>query len=54
VPGEVHRAEVGLEVADDWQGVARGEVGFSGPAATARSHASVLRAFLGEAALTNS
>ncbi len=45
-------AEVGLEVADEVVVVARGEVGFSGPAATARSHASVLRAFLGEAALT--
>jgi branched-chain amino acid transport system ATP-binding protein len=47
-------AEVGLEVADEVVVVARGEVGFSGPAATARSHASVLRAFLGEAALTSS
>jgi branched-chain amino acid transport system ATP-binding protein len=44
-------AEVGLEVADEVVVVARGEVGYSGPAATARSHASVLRAFLGEAAL---
>jgi branched-chain amino acid transport system ATP-binding protein len=44
-------AEVGLEVADDVVVVARGEVAFSGPAEAARSHASVLRAFLGEAAL---
>ncbi|MET7392858.1 ABC transporter ATP-binding protein [Dactylosporangium sp. NPDC005572] len=44
-------AEVGLEVADEVVVVARGEVGYSGPASTARSHASVLRAFLGEAAL---
>jgi branched-chain amino acid transport system ATP-binding protein len=44
-------AEVGLEVADEVVVVARGEVGYSGPAETARSHASVLRAFLGEAAL---
>ncbi|HEY3259375.1 MAG TPA: ABC transporter ATP-binding protein [Pseudonocardiaceae bacterium] len=44
-------AEVGLEVADDVVIVARGEVVFSGPASAARSHASVLLAFLGEAAL---
>jgi branched-chain amino acid transport system ATP-binding protein len=44
-------AEVGLEVADDVVVVARGEVVFSGPAAVARSHSSVLLAFLGEAAL---
>jgi branched-chain amino acid transport system ATP-binding protein len=44
-------AEVGLEVADEVVVVARGEVGYSGPASTARSHASVLRAFLGEVAL---
>ncbi len=44
-------AEVGLAVADEVVVVARGEVVFSGPATTARSHASVLRAFLGEAAL---
>jgi branched-chain amino acid transport system ATP-binding protein len=44
-------AEVGLEVADEVVVVVRGEVGYSGPAATARSHSSVLRAFLGEAAL---
>jgi branched-chain amino acid transport system ATP-binding protein len=44
-------AEVGLEVADEVVVVARGEVGYSGPAETARTHASVLRAFLGEAAL---
>ena len=46
-------AEVGLEVADEVVVVARGEVGYSGPASTARNHASVLRAFLGEAALAN-
>jgi branched-chain amino acid transport system ATP-binding protein len=45
-------AEVGLEVADDVVVVARGEVVFSGPASEARSNASVVRAFLGEAALT--
>jgi branched-chain amino acid transport system ATP-binding protein len=44
-------AEVGLEVADDVVVVARGEVVFSGPASVARSHSSVLLAFLGEAAL---
>jgi branched-chain amino acid transport system ATP-binding protein len=47
-------AELGLEVADDVVAMARGEVVFSGPAGRARSHASVLRAFLGEAALTGS
>ncbi|MBM7808728.1 branched-chain amino acid transport system ATP-binding protein [Geodermatophilus bullaregiensis] len=45
-------AELGLEVADDVVAMARGEVVFTGPAAQARSNASVLRAFLGEAALT--
>ena len=47
-------AEAGLEVADHVVAVARGEVIFSGAADTARSHASVLRAFLGEAALADS
>ena len=47
-------AEAGLEVADHVVAVARGEVVFSGAADTARSHASVLRAFLGEAALADS
>jgi branched-chain amino acid transport system ATP-binding protein len=47
-------AEMGLEVADDVVAMARGEVVFTGPAAQARSNASVLRAFLGEAALTGS
>jgi branched-chain amino acid transport system ATP-binding protein len=42
-----------LEVADDVVAVARGEVVFSGSAESARSHASVLRAFLGEAALAD-
>lgn len=46
-------AEVGLEVADDVVAVARGEVVFRGAAEEARSHASVLRAFLGEAALAD-
>ncbi len=46
-------AEAGLEVADHVVAVARGEVVFSGAADTARSHASVLRAFLGEAALAD-
>ncbi|MFW6773896.1 ABC transporter ATP-binding protein [Nocardioides sp. CPCC 205120] len=45
-------AEAGLDVADDVVAVARGEVVYSGPAAEARDNASVLRAFLGEAALT--
>jgi branched-chain amino acid transport system ATP-binding protein len=44
-------AEAGLDVADDVVAIARGEVVYSGPAKEARSHASVLRAFLGEAAL---
>jgi branched-chain amino acid transport system ATP-binding protein len=44
-------AEAGLDVADEVSAMARGEVVFSGPADAARSHASVLRAFLGEAAL---
>jgi branched-chain amino acid transport system ATP-binding protein len=44
-------AEAGLEVADDVVAVARGEVVWSGPATEARSNASVLLAFLGEAAL---
>jgi branched-chain amino acid transport system ATP-binding protein len=44
-------AEAGLEVADDVVAVARGEVVWAGPAAEAKNNASVLRAFLGEAAL---
>jgi len=44
-------AEAGLDVADEVVAVTRGEVVYSGPAKEARSHASVLRAFLGEAAL---
>jgi branched-chain amino acid transport system ATP-binding protein len=44
-------AEAGLEVADDVVVVARGEVVFSGSADVARSHSSVVLAFLGEAAL---
>ena len=47
-------AEMGLEVADEVVAMSRGEVVFTGPAAQARSNASVLRAFLGEAALTGS
>ncbi|MET0740936.1 MAG: ABC transporter ATP-binding protein [Candidatus Nanopelagicales bacterium] len=47
-------AEAGLDVADDVAVMARGEVVFSGAAEAARSHASVLRAFLGEAALAES
>jgi branched-chain amino acid transport system ATP-binding protein len=46
-------AEAGLEVADDVVVVARGEVVFSGAASVARSHSSVVLAFLGEAALAN-
>ncbi len=45
-------ADMGLEVADDVVAMARGEVVFTGPAGQARSHTSVLRAFLGEAALS--
>ncbi|MEV0595739.1 ABC transporter ATP-binding protein [Nonomuraea cavernae] len=44
-------AEAGLEVADDVAVVSRGEVVFSGTAKEAASHSSVLRAFLGDAAL---
>jgi branched-chain amino acid transport system ATP-binding protein len=44
-------ADMGLEIADDVVAMARGEAVFSGPAEQARSNASVLRAFLGEAAL---
>jgi branched-chain amino acid transport system ATP-binding protein len=46
-------AEAGLDVADEVVAVARGEVVYSGPAAEARNHADVLRAFLGEAALAS-
>jgi branched-chain amino acid transport system ATP-binding protein len=46
-------AEMGLEIADEVVAMARGEVVFSGPAAQARSNASVLLAFLGEAALVD-
>ncbi|NJC71857.1 ABC transporter ATP-binding protein [Planosporangium thailandense] len=44
-------ADAGLDVADQVVAIARGEVVYSGVAGDARSHASVLRAFLGEAAL---
>jgi branched-chain amino acid transport system ATP-binding protein len=44
-------AEAGLDVADQVVALARGEVVYSGVAGEARNHASVLRAFLGEAAL---
>jgi branched-chain amino acid transport system ATP-binding protein len=44
-------AEAGLDIADEVVAVARGEVVFTGSAAEARNNASVLRAFLGEAAL---
>jgi branched-chain amino acid transport system ATP-binding protein len=44
-------AEAGLVVADEVVAVSRGEVVFSGPAESARAHPSVMRAFLGEAAL---
>ena len=40
-----------MDIADDVVAIARGEVVWSGPAAEARNNASVLRAFLGEAAL---
>jgi branched-chain amino acid transport system ATP-binding protein len=45
-------ADVALRVADDVVVLARGEVVFSGPAGRARSNAAVVRAFLGEAALS--
>lgn len=44
-------AESGMDIADDVVAIARGEVVWHGPAADARNSASVLRAFLGEAAL---
>ena len=44
-------AEAGLDVADYVVAVARGEVVYSGAVDEARNNASVLRAFLGEAAL---
>lgn len=44
-------AEAGLAVADEVVAVARGEIVYTGPAADARNNASLLRAFLGEAAL---
>ncbi len=43
-------AEAGLDVADE-VAIARGEVVYTGAAGDARNHASLLRAFLGEAAL---
>jgi len=46
-------AEAGLEVADEVVAIARGSVVYTGPAGDARSNASVLRAFLGEAALAD-
>jgi branched-chain amino acid transport system ATP-binding protein len=47
-------AEAGVDVADQVVAMTRGEVVYTGEAGDARSHASVLRAFLGEAALTGS
>jgi branched-chain amino acid transport system ATP-binding protein len=44
-------ADIGLEIADDVVVLARGEVVFSGPASLARSHSSIVRAFLGESIL---
>jgi branched-chain amino acid transport system ATP-binding protein len=46
-------AQAGLDIADQVVAVARGEVVYTGAAGDARNHASVLRAFLGEAALTD-
>ncbi len=46
-------AEAGLDVADDVVAIARGEVVYAGPAVDARNNTSVLRAFLGEAALAD-
>lgn len=45
-------AEMGLEVADNVVVVARGECVYSGAADETRSHSSIVRAFLGDAALT--
>lgn len=44
-------AEAGLAVANEVVAVARGEIVYTGPAGDARNNASLLRAFLGEAAL---
>ncbi|RBY83676.1 ABC transporter ATP-binding protein [Geodermatophilus sp. TF02-6] len=44
-------AEAGLDVTDQVVAMARGEVVYTGASGDARNHASVLRAFLGEAAL---
>jgi branched-chain amino acid transport system ATP-binding protein len=44
-------AEAGLDIADEVVAIARGSVVYTGPASDARNNASVLRAFLGEAAL---
>ena len=44
-------ADTGLAVADDVVVVSRGEVAFSGAADAAASHASIVRAFLGETPL---
>jgi branched-chain amino acid transport system ATP-binding protein len=46
-------AEAGLDIADEVVAIARGAVVYTGPAADARNNASVLRAFLGEAALAD-
>lgn len=46
-------ADAGLEVADNVVAIANGEVAFSGSVEEARSDKAILRAFLGEAALTN-
>ncbi len=47
-------AAVGLDIADTVTVLARGEVMFSGPAATARSNSAVVHAYLGEGALADS
>ncbi|MFE7156990.1 ABC transporter ATP-binding protein [Streptomyces sp. NPDC057636] len=46
-------ADVGLEIADDVIVMDRGEVVFTGTSADARSHTSVVQAFLGEVALSD-
>ena len=46
-------ADAGLEVADSVVTVRRGEIAFSGSAAEARNDKALIRAFLGESALTN-
>ncbi|WP_107775059.1 ABC transporter ATP-binding protein [Nocardioides sediminis] len=46
-------AEAGLQVADEVVAISQGEVGFTGDVAAARADRAILRAFLGESALSN-